>query len=702
MKPLVYLADLRHNWAGVLTSDCMPLGIAYVKAVMDRDLPEVESRMFAYPANLYQAIGERVPDVLMVSNYLWNEELGFLFARMVKELNPRALVVMGGPNIPIEEPRQVQYFNARPELDVYLLGEGDFLGTDIVRHYLNGALSVARVGEQEIPSSIYRRPDGQTVYHRVIPRSRALDDIPSPFLTGIQDDFFDGKLAPMIETNRGCPFSCTFCVQGTDWYTKVNYFSPDRIKEELDYIARRISVASPHMKMLRIADSNYGMFERDVTISSWIGELQKQYGYPTFIDATTGKNRPERIIESVEKVSGALVVYQAVQSLNDQVLINIKRSNIKLDAYEKVMIHVRGRGLRSNSDLIVGLPGETLQSHVEGLSALIDSGTNQMHNLQLLLLKGSELETDESRSKFSFTSRWRLGPKNFGVYGGHKVFDVEEIVVSTNTLSFEDYLETRKYHLVSSVFWNDSWFEDAVSFAQKFGVKRSEWFKAMLPALESGSETGQKFLRQFVADTQAELFPTREACLEYYGSDRHFRALESGEIGDNLMYRNRALASFYIWPDICRTAMDATKMLIAGRGADAIPDFDRFWENFTRYQLVRHAHGETPEQVLAPAAIELDYDIDRWLADGMATDVDLYRLEHPERFRFELTEEGRREIDAAYKVWTPTLRGLTKMVTRIQMGWQIRKCYRADVDRPAVVAPPVGGTTNLLATGGVA
>jgi hypothetical protein len=343
------------------------------------------------------------------------------------------------------------------------------------------------------------------------------------------------------------------------------------------------------------------------------------------------------------------------------------------------MVHIRGRGLRSNSDLIVGLPGETLQSHVEALRALIDSGTNQMHNLQLLLLKGSELETLESRSKFSFTTKWRLGPKNFGEYGGRKVFDVEEIVVETSTLSFADYLETRKYHLVSSVFWNDSWFENAVSFAEKFGVKRSDWFTAMLPAMEgSAPESVKNFLNQFVTDTQAELFDSRDACLAFYNDDENFRKLSEGEIGDNLMYRNRAYASFYIWPDICRTAMDATRRLISERMTAPIEDFERFWDNFERYQRVQHAHGPTPAEVLAPATIELEYDVDRWIADGMPLDFAPYRLTRPERFRFELTEEGAREIAAAYKVWTPTLRGLTKMVTRIQQAWQIRQCFPDD------------------------
>ena len=55
MSVSVYLADLRHNYSGVLANDCMPLGVAYMKAVMDRDLPEARSRLFAYPDRLWRA-----------------------------------------------------------------------------------------------------------------------------------------------------------------------------------------------------------------------------------------------------------------------------------------------------------------------------------------------------------------------------------------------------------------------------------------------------------------------------------------------------------------------------------------------------------------------------------------------------------------------------------------------------------------------
>jgi hypothetical protein len=84
----------------------------------------------------------------------------------------------------------------------------------------------------------------------------------------------------------------------------------------------------------------------------------------------------------------------------------------------------------------------------------------------------------------------------------------------------------------------------------------------------------------------------------------------------------------------------------------------------------------THEALLQPSEVEMHYDVARWRADGTPSDVSAYRLEQPGKFRFELSADGAREIQAALKVWTFTLRGLTKMVTRIQMAWQVRACTR--------------------------
>lgn len=687
MPTTVYLTDLRYNWSGVLANDCMPLGVAYMKAVMDREEPEIESRLFVYPDALLHALKTHPPDVLMVSNYVWNEALSLQFGRIAKRLRPETLVVMGGPNISIEPERQIEYFRQHPELDLYVLGEGDFLACEVVRHLMDAGKSIKKLGEREIPSAIFRGPDGLPKRTLAGTRHKEVDEIPSPWLTGIQDEFFDGKLAPMIETNRGCPFTCTFCVQGTGWYTKVHNFSKERMREEIQYIARRIHERSPKMGTLRIADSNYGMYERDTEISSYIGEVQREYGWPTFIDATTGKNRPDRIIKSLEQVGGALVLYQAVQSLDEDVLRKVKRQTIKLAAYEQLQVHMRGRGLRSNSDLILGLPGESLQTHLKSLHRLLDSNIDQLHNFQAMMLKGAELESRESREQFKFETRYRVLPKNFGIYDGEMVFDVEEIIVATDTLPFDDYVTARKHHLVSSAFWNDSWFDVLVQYAKSFGIKCSEWWAAILPAMESGAPEIRGFLDDFVAETLNELFPTREACVRFYGEAVNFERLRKGEIGDNLMYRYRAIASFWIWEAVCQTAMDSTRQLLERQAVPAQhPLFDEFWADLHKFVQLRHASGKSTREILSPRRATLRYDFPRWIGEGCPADFGACRLPKPAQFEFRLSEESAREMTAAFQVWGTEIKSLSKLVTRIKVAWQVCECVPVDGARALAAA----------------
>ena len=684
----VYIADLRYDYSGVVANDCMPLGVAYMKAVMDREDKdrEIASRLFVYPEKLAKALVEDPPDVLMLTNYVWNEALSHYFFKLAKQVNPGILTVMGGPNISLETPRQCAYVERFPDLDVYALGEGDFLAYEIVRTFLDQGMSLDKIRDIGLPSSIVRMPDGSAISREMPPRHKLVQEIPSPFLSGVQDEFFDGRLAPMIETNRGCPFTCTFCVQGTRYYTKVHNFPVERIKDEIRYIAKRIKQYSPNMGTLRIADSNYGMFERDIEISECIGEMQREYGGPTFIDATTGKNMAERIIKSVEKVGGALMLYQAVQSLDEDVLRKVKRQSIKLDTYKTLEAHMRGRGLRLVSDLILGLPGESLQTHLKGLHHLLDTNIHQMHNFQAMMLKGAELETQESREMFKFDTRFRVLPKNFGVYRGDKVFDVEEIIVATDTLPYEDYITCRKWHLVSSVFWNDQWFEDVVRYTRGLGIKNSEWWSAMLPAMENGSPEVRQFLDDFVGETNGELFPTREDCVAFYSRDDNFERLKRGEIGDNLMYRYRAIASFFLWEGICACAMDATRQLLIDRGHAAnVPDFETFWADFSTYTRNKHASGDRNELLLSPVRADMQYDIAGWLAQPTLGCPSEFRLAERQPFVFRLTDEARRELSAALSVWSLHIKGLTKLVTRINVGWQVRECVPDHIEETADV-----------------
>jgi hypothetical protein len=258
--------------------------------------------------------------------------------------------------------------------------------------------------------------------------------------------------------------------------------------------------------------------------------------------------------------------------------------------------------------------------------------------------------------------------------------DIEEVVVATDTLTFEDYLESRKYALVSAAYWRDNLLEDILTFAEGMGVRRSHWLDRVLALMQKDTGKIRAYLNNFIQETRNELYPTKEALFEAYASEEVFPRLLLGEVGDNLMHKYRALASFHVWPEILELGAAAARELLEEQGIERhLPDFDNFWRSLTQYVLYSHAHGRTIEEVVAPGATILSYDIPGWLAGGAPKDPSAYRLLEPQEFRFTVSETGERELRKAFQVWTSDIKGLSKLVTRIQLAWQVRSCEPMNV-----------------------
>ena len=96
--------------------------------------------------------------------------------------------------------------------------------------------------------------------------SKDLDMYPSPYLSGEYDYLFkdneDHKYQVIVETNRGCPFTCTFCTEGQSYWTKVKRKPREIVEGEISYIADKMNKLDPKNRRtdLLIADSNFGMF----------------------------------------------------------------------------------------------------------------------------------------------------------------------------------------------------------------------------------------------------------------------------------------------------------------------------------------------------------------------------------------------------------------------------------------------------------
>jgi hypothetical protein len=144
------------------------------------------------------------------------------------------------------------------------------------------------------------------------------------------------------------------------------------------------------------------------------------------------------------------------------------------------------------------------------------------------------------------------------------------------------------------------------------------------------------------------------------------------------MHKYHAISSFYIWPDICAVAMNTFKQLLVDRGATSvIPDFDWFWADLHRFVELKHAHGRSRDAILSGASEIFHYDIPRWLANDMPHDVRAYKHQSPEYLYFDLTPDAQAGLGSALHVWTTSVQGLSKMVTRINALWQHRRVAAA-------------------------
>lgn len=673
---VIYLADLTHALV-TISIDAFPLGVGYLASyVLAHSGIKPTIKIFRFYEDLMKAVQERPPDILAVTNYVWNFYLSRQVLRRTRELNPEFLAVMGGPNIPISADKQLNFMMSVPEADVYIIGEGERTFRDVVCKFSESGRRREKVLNNPPPNCLVRLPNGtvtgDTGLHTE--RIKDLDEIPSPYQAGLLDRFFGAKLYPMIETNRGCPFSCTFCHEGLSYYSKINRFSLNRVMADLDYIAER----SQPSDTLFIADSNFGMYKEDMEIAAFIGELQRKKGWPQYINCTTGKNNPGAVIRAVDLLGGAMLISNSVQSMDSDVLKNIKRSNIKMSAYREIQASIKERGLKSMADMILCLPGESLATHFRGVRDLLDSGVQRILPYQLMLLEGTELNTVETRKSYQFETRFRVVPRNFGFYGDEVVFESEEIVIATSTLPFKDYLECRRLHLLLEIYLKEEPFRELFALAQSLGLNKSEVMFTLFDSVDKMPADIRKLFDGYVADTQGELFQSREE-LEHYVK-AHTDDIMSGKFGMNLIQKY-AVTAWFVHIASVINFLEQTIVSLAGKVLPDESDMKDFQEKIaavSNYLKSSYIDIFDPASLQQVMRVSLVYDVAEWIRDGYKQPLENYRFSVTDAhgglgrcsrdFVLRVSDDRRRYIQDKVSTFGTSKAAVGKMLTRMWLS----------------------------------
>lgn len=409
------------------------------------------------------------PDIILFSNYGWNTTYHLSIAKELKKLYPNVFIGIGGPNAQQHE----SYLREHDYIDVSMWGEGE----ETIHELLS---AIANKTDLSNVNGLAYIKDDQ--YYKTATRIRKTDlaQIPSPYLEGIFDQFFvrypHYNFMPVWETHRGCPYHCTFCDLGADYYNKVYIFETERLIKEIDWFSER------KIEYVEVADANFGIFPRDLDLVKYIKQKHGENGFPEKINATWAKNSPERLLE-MSKILDSMNrggVTLALQSQNKTALGNIKRINIANDRLEEIAKKYIDLGIPTYHDFILGLPGETLDSWIEGISYVIDINPEGW-------IFGHPLEAYENTEfsdpvyikkhdlKFAYTPQVSF----FAHRNKDLPLEIGKYVISHSTMSYDDYIEgfLFKYFMITmhSLGWANI---VAEKLSKDLHIGRSKVYKA--------------------------------------------------------------------------------------------------------------------------------------------------------------------------------------------------------------------------------
>jgi tRNA A37 methylthiotransferase MiaB len=306
----------------------------------------------------------KTADIVGFSTYIWNIQLSLAVARRLKEERPNVVIVFGGPQVP---DHAEAFLRENPFVDVACHGPGE-------ETFLKVLENLSGRSWDNVPSISYLHEDGSFVATRKPPRNPDLSIIPSPYLEGVFDQIIaanpEQDWLVMWETNRGCPFSCTFCDWGSATASKVFRFEMDRLLAELDWFAEK------KVQHVFVCDANFGIFPRDIELTERVLSHHQNYGYPRFLSVQNSKNATERTyqIQKLLAQMSSMGATLSMQSLDKLTLINIKRDNISLDSFHELSSRYRRDNIKTYTDILLGLPGETYDTFTNGLSNLLKNG----------------------------------------------------------------------------------------------------------------------------------------------------------------------------------------------------------------------------------------------------------------------------------------------------------------------------------------
>jgi len=492
----------------------VPLAIGMIAQYAKQQFgDDINVSLFKNIDKFFDQAAQNPPDVIGLSVYFWNLNINQYVVKCVREKFGRnVIIVLGGPCIDSDAKEQHRFLtNVFPGVDAIILNEGEISFSNILQKVFGNCETVFK---DPIDGATFM--DGNhLVRGRPIGLSMDLSTMESPYLSGLMDEFMNSDNQPVIQTSRFCPYTCAFCVAGKN-RGKLRGYPIEQVKEELIYVSKRYA-DRPHHTMF-LVDENFGILKRDIEIAEAIKKCKDEFGFPQSVNCYTDK----RFTETKRKITEILAdqtqmgLTLSLQTENPLALEASNRRNMTSKEIDSAITWAKKHNLNIYTDLIFGLPHETRDSFVELLDRSMQRGFDSVCINNLILMDGIEMNRQDFRKKYNIKTKYRNIGTHYAKHNETFLAEHEEVVVSSNSFTYEDFLEVRYMSFMFFAVFNLDFHKWFFHFTKQLGINSSKFFSHFFKPDQRDNWPKKyiRFIDALRAAVENELHDTREEMID--------------------------------------------------------------------------------------------------------------------------------------------------------------------------------------------
>ena len=386
------------------------IGLRYLYANMQELQSETCIQEFTINDQI-QDVAEQLlakkPSAIGIGVYIWNVLQCAALVETIKKVSPNTIIILGGP--------EVSYSPMRVNFDVvdYIVqGEGDLAFYQLVKAIQSGLPPTERIIKAALPD---------------------INAIKSPYAYYTDEDVKNRYI--YVEASRGCPFQCEFCLSSRD--EKVRNFDIDVFLRDLDMLWQR------GVRNFKFIDRTFNL---NIKIASRLLDFFLSKPTPYFVHFEVIPDHfPEALKQRMTQFEPATLQLEiGIQTLNLDIAKNIHR-NLKMDKIEQNIAFLEHEtSAHMHLDLIVGLPGEGLNSFGLGLNKLVSMSKAEIQIGILKKLAGTTLDRHDSMYGM--------------VYSDMPPYDI----LRNDVLSFEDIQKMKRFARFWNLYYNSGNFKQSI------------------------------------------------------------------------------------------------------------------------------------------------------------------------------------------------------------------------------------------------